>query len=459
MAIQVQSPEILKRALAASGGASLVKSVGGLDLATLLASFKNARELGAAADGSLDSVALQNIFSNEEYIFFPAGIYKADQLTLVTGQTVVCARGAVFEASDLLTPIFDTTGVLHEIDWTGGQFQNCLQAFRHTGNSAFAYSTFRNARFNDLQDGFELSSAVGIDWDNCWFGVNGGANNIARGIHLTGTGSGQTNINTVNKCKFLLFQEAGLFIADSANVKIGNSIKQSWFEDSDGYGIYLGGNSKSTTIETSYFETCGDATHQDIRVNAASGAVLNTTIENNTMQTPNASQLERIKLTGNTDARIRDNDARILAGQVMVDISSAGGAFHTAMNNNYLNVTSGTDYETALYRKSGTQQVSWSAYVGSGGVTDDEYPMEVFNGVKTGNWGQFSNADATPSVRAANRFKTAGTTTITNFDDGRDGQEITIKAGNTITVLGVEMVLGDVAKFINDGGTWRSVNK
>ena len=455
----VQSPLILQNKLAKVGGSSLIKTAGGVDLSALLASFKNAKELGAAGDGSLDTSALQNIFSNEDYVFFPPGTYKADQLTLLTGTTVICARGAIFEASDLLTPIFDTSGVLHEIDWTGGQFQNCIQAFRHTGNSALAYSNFSKMKFKDLKDGFQLSSAVGVDWNDCWFGVNGVADNLERGIHLTGSGSGQTNVNNINRCKFLLFSEGGVVISDSANVKIGNTINQSWFEDSSAFGVYLGGNCKTTTIQNSYFETCGDATHQDIRVDAVSGSVLNTTIKNLTMQTPNATQTERIKVTGNTDLRLRDSDIRVLTGQVAVDVSSAGGAFHSHLHNNYLNVSGGADYESSLYRKSGSQQISWSPYVGSGGVTDDEYPMEIFNGLSAGGWNTFSASDATPSVRKGNRFKTAGTTTITDFDNGRDGQEITVKAGNTITVMGVAMALGDVAKFINDNNVWRPVNK
>lgn len=456
---QVQSPEVLKRSLAATGGAALVKSAGGLDLATLLASFKNARELGAAGDGSLDTAALQNIFSNEDYVYFPPGTYKGDQLALTTGQTVVCARGAIFEASDALTPIFDTSGIVHEIDWSGGLFQNCLQAFRHTGNSALAYCNFQKMKFKDLQDAFQLSSSVGNDWDACWFGVNGAVDNIERGIHFTGVGTGQTNINTISKCKFLLFSEGGVIFSDSAQVKLGNTIDKSWFEDSSGFGIYMGGGCKTTTIKNTYFETCGDATHQDIRMDATTGTILNTMLENLTMQTPNATQTERIKLTGNTDVRLRYSEARILADQVLVDISSAGGAFHSELDYNYLNVTGGADYDSALYRKSGSQQVSTSTYVGSGGVTDDEYPMEVFNGVRAGDWVTFAVGDATPSVRQGNRFKTAGTTEIIDFDDGREGQEIIVMAGNTITVKGLPMVVNDLARFAMVNGTWRHVNK
>ena len=441
------------------GGASRVTTAGGLDLDSFIATFKNAMELGAKGDGSLDTVALQNIFSNEEYIYFPAGTYKADQLTLQTGQKIVCARGAVFEASAGTIPVFDTSGVLHEIEWEGGKFRNCSHAFRHSGNSALAYCRFSGIKFNDLGDGFELSSSVGNDFIGCWFGVNGSADNIHNGINFTGSGTGQTNVNNIERCKFLLFRDSGITIADSANVKISNIIERCWFEDSNGYGVYIGGLCRSTKIADSYFETCGNAAHPDIRIDAASGSILNTLVEGNSFQTANTTQTERIKLTGNTDIRARNNSVMLKSGQVMVDVSSAGGPFHTELKRNYLNVVGGTDYKSSLSRKSGTQQVSWSDYVGSGGVSGDEYPVEVYNGVTTSDWIVFTNGDATPSVQSGHKFKTAGTTAITNFDDGIDGQKITIRAGNTITVLGVTMSLGDIAEFINDGGTWRHVNK
>lgn len=46
----------------------------------------------------------------------------------------------------------------------------------------------------------------------------------------------------------------------------------------------------------------------------------------------------------------------------------------------------------------------------------------------------FTAADATPSVRGGKVFKTAGTTAITDFDDGQLGQEITILATDSITI-------------------------
>ena len=66
----------------------------------------------------------------------------------------------------------------------------------------------------------------------------------------------------------------------------------------------------------------------------------------------------------------------------------------------------------------------------------------------------FTSADATPSVKNGNVFKTAGTTTITDFDDGVLGQTIKIWAADSITITdGTNMLLNGSADFdmtVND---------
>lgn len=70
----------------------------------------------------------------------------------------------------------------------------------------------------------------------------------------------------------------------------------------------------------------------------------------------------------------------------------------------------------------------------------------------------FASLDASPSVRSGNIFETTGTLTITTFDNGVNGQKVTVKANDTITVLGVSMNAGDVAEFIRIDGTWYPIN-
>jgi hypothetical protein len=58
----------------------------------------------------------------------------------------------------------------------------------------------------------------------------------------------------------------------------------------------------------------------------------------------------------------------------------------------------------------------------------------VNGGVTEGSPVTFTSTDATPSVQGNNLFKTAGTTAITDFDDGLTGQTIQILATNSIRI-------------------------
>ena len=60
----------------------------------------------------------------------------------------------------------------------------------------------------------------------------------------------------------------------------------------------------------------------------------------------------------------------------------------------------------------------------------------------------FTSADATPSVKGGSIFKTAGTTAITDFDDGVIGQTIRILATASITITdGAPIILNGNANY------------
>ena len=60
----------------------------------------------------------------------------------------------------------------------------------------------------------------------------------------------------------------------------------------------------------------------------------------------------------------------------------------------------------------------------------------------------FTSTDATPTVAIGRVFKTAGTTTITDFDDGVVGQTITILATASITITdGAPIILNGSANY------------
>ena len=76
----------------------------------------------------------------------------------------------------------------------------------------------------------------------------------------------------------------------------------------------------------------------------------------------------------------------------------------------------------------------------------------------------FTAADATPTVAIGRTFITAGSTAITDFDDGVDGQIITVRAHGAITLTdsanlqlqgnaNFVMALDDIVTLANIGGT------
>lgn len=79
--------------------------------------------------------------------------------------------------------------------------------------------------------------------------------------------------------------------------------------------------------------------------------------------------------------------------------------------------------------------------------------------------------DATPSVKDGTIFKTGGTTTITDFDDGVRGQTIQIRAGHSVTITdNANIVLSGGANFamvstdtltltMFDTGVWSEVSR
>ena len=83
----------------------------------------------------------------------------------------------------------------------------------------------------------------------------------------------------------------------------------------------------------------------------------------------------------------------------------------------------------------------------------------------------FTSADATPSVAGYELFKTAGTTAITDFDNGVLGQTIKILATGSITIVdGASIILGGGGNFnmtasdtltltMFDDGVWQEVGR
>ena len=81
----------------------------------------------------------------------------------------------------------------------------------------------------------------------------------------------------------------------------------------------------------------------------------------------------------------------------------------------------------------------------------DEMFKRLFNRTSEPySWGiRTLTDDATPSVQNGRLFLTGGTTTITDFDDGREGQLITIISEHAITITdGTNIFLNGSANFV-----------
>jgi hypothetical protein len=87
----------------------------------------------------------------------------------------------------------------------------------------------------------------------------------------------------------------------------------------------------------------------------------------------------------------------------------------------------------------------------------------AFSGT-SGTFVTFDGSDTTPTVAAGNLFKTAGTPTITTFDDGLVGQTIVvISTGAVIFAVSGNLQAGstnittaanDVTQWVYDGTNW-----
>ncbi|MCP3884214.1 MAG: hypothetical protein GY700_01820, partial [Propionibacteriaceae bacterium] len=97
-------------------------------------------------------------------------------------------------------------------------------------------------------------------------------------------------------------------------------------------------------------------------------------------------------------------------------------------------------------------------YESTGIISSDNYPTAPNHTVT------FAASDATPTVATGRTFITAGSTAITDFDDGVDGQIITVRAHGAITITDSAnlqlqgdadfvMAADDTVTLANVGGT------
>ena len=90
-------------------------------------------------------------------------------------------------------------------------------------------------------------------------------------------------------------------------------------------------------------------------------------------------------------------------------------------------------------------------YLNKLSIQIDEMFKRLFNRVSEPiSWSIHTLAnDATPSVEGGRLFLTGGTTTVTDFDDGVEGQTITVTAEHAVTIThGTNIFLNGAVNFV-----------
>ena len=420
-------------------------------------------------DGVDDTAAIQAAMDASKKIFISNGTWKVKDLVPNTGQHIVFeSEDAILSGVAVTDNIFGTSTFTQRVTIEGGTFKNCAAVWEHTGNSALAYSKFIGMNILDCTSGFDLTTSIGNTWQKCLFGSAGVQDNIDYGVYFRCTGTGQTNVNSFVDCSFLLFAVNGILWADvSGGVKVGNYINRCWFEDGSGTAIYIGGATNKFVVSETYFETnAGTSDLPDIHmVSALGGPSRSVDIRDCVFATPKDNQTCRILSEGNTSFNAYNNSVNLKSTTTVFAKVNSGSSFHSTIHENYLNALGGGEYETRLYSRSGTAQVSWSLYTGSGYVTSDDKPYRYTTGAEGYEIVSLDNT-GTPSVQGVRLCSTGGTTAITELIEGRVGQLITIIAayatritsGTTIklTSTNFDMAVGDTLTLVqSEDNVWR----
>lgn len=411
------------------------------------------KDFGATGAGGTYTTEIQAAMDAHDHVYFPDGTYSVKDLVPNNNQILE------FESSDAILSgvvgtddIFATTGAIIQIRVFGGSFSDCANVWTHTGTSSLAYCLFEGMKINDCTDGFNLSTSVGNTWRDCNFGTNGSADNIVNGVNFLATSSGQTNLNRFSDCNFFFYSGSGITFADTAIVKTGNTITRCWFEDGTANAIYIGGTSRSLSIRDSYFENNGGAGIADILLEQSTGSSTNEIhIDRCTFEVAATGQTYRIRNTGNTYIDVKQCTATLPAGCVFVAVDGTT-TFHSSLLGNYINAIGAGSYESRLFSQSGTQALSWSVEAPGGLVTEDDRPYAHKAGGQGFEVYTLAN-EATPSVQGKKLCKSGGTTTVTDFDDGRLGQTITLMAEHAVTITdNAAIILNGSANFVMASG-------
>ena len=159
---------------------------------------------------------------------------------------------------------------------------------------------------------------------------------------------------------------------------------------------------------------------------------------------------ESVNFSGTGQKPLLSNNVLVGAGGAQVAVRAAAGITQGSAKGNTLQGTFAINYDVPA---------SW--------VLEGNSPQDATF--------TFTSLDTTPSVGGKNTkrfyFVNAAATNVTTFDDGNDGQEITVIAqnGNTTLMHSVSLILqgavnwtmpaGATSKFYKDGASWRQESR
>jgi hypothetical protein len=366
------------------------------------------------------------------------GTYYVSNINPPNGLTIECeSLNTIIRGTTSASDIFVTSGSKFRIKIKGGTWEYCRNVWRHTGNSALSTCLFENMFIKYVDKAFYLETSVGNIWRFVEFYY------VDNGINFASVG--QCNVNSIINCKFLGYSERAVEFSGSSP-KCQNVILNCWFEaedDAEG-AIFFGSNTRVASVRGCYFEECGDADNADIILDAPSSTSSKLIkIEENIFGPANASQSCRIQNNGISSIIANDNDVTLLSGVVFAEISGANVQV-CKLENNYLNAVGGGDYKDRLFDVIvGTQKVSFSVFVGSGFVTNDECERTEYIGAVIAK-PVLLGSTATPSIQDGNTFTVGSGTDITDFSNANPGQKITL-----IATAGRKLVNSTAIKLTN----------
>ena len=381
-----------------------------------------------SGDGLDDSCAIAAAVAQSRRVTIPPGTFHAANIPLA-GPLVIVAEGATVIGANANDPIFTTSGPTGRITIRGGDWKSAGTFYRHQGNGALIDTTFDDLTILYMDVGFDLSSTAGVLFRHV------AMSHVKTGIFFAPVG--YHNTNTIEQSKFQHMNGDAIVFSEGHTSSVSTRIQENWFESISGSAIILHGATRAVSITKNYFEANGSEGAPDVVVDGlgAGSYVRGVKIRENYFGPGTESQTERLFVQSAAEVDASDNEVRLKWQQVFARFKATGD-FESRLYRNFLTHASGGIYAERLFVNQGNHQVSWSVFTGSGFVTDDEFPLESYSGVRAPQVRTIGSGP-TPSVRAGHVFVigAGASKVIQNFAKGHRGQTIRLLADRTVLLM------------------------